>query len=974
MLDYILKININFLYIVVLSAIILVLRLFKLYYPKESNIKNLLSNENNINDNELINKYIPTNTDYETNIIKESIKVNTNKDNENYTKFSNKTVPKLKKQETINVLMNNYLKDNHEDQINQTSSNKYLNESCFNYLNKALNNNIKDNLNLMLDNDLTSNKLINKSCSNSETLSNDKEITKNEDSNSLIYIESKANNFKLKVQTTISQIRIETINYVYSQFKIIFILFVLFFCLTITIHIFFRCFSLLDILIGMILFLLGILFSFSVSTICLNLSCGYIKLLIKSIDDLNYDINSLKKNYSSLFYNYEYNLKYNYYFLSAICTDATLIILVLTNLSFFIIYFFISKMPENIVSNKYELLCFYGLGSTFSAFFARISGGIFTKGADISCDLICKDFIEDNFKENNKTSPISLADNIGDLIGDLNGSILDLLCSITEGMSAFMIIIVTSFDNISLANLIINHMFCLITTSIFIFLLLEIFIQYNNNIINKNEFNKTYESKVLNDYKLGIKENNNTIKTTKPYVSHNEKDKFINLNISRANSKKLSQKLVFTSNFSNQDFDVFEIEKDLLNRLKYQLVIMVIIIVLYIILFLPKFTNYNSIKLQNFNKFPTLFYYPTKTELMINILNGIILGYLMCYLTFYYTSQYYSTVKQITIFASISSGINIIYGLASGYFSVIFPMIVISLSIFVTHLLSGIIGLAFVVVGLCLILPVIIQYQFFGPISDVCLGLSNMVLEDNEVIEQINRLDVAGNTVSAMVKGYSTGSAGIISFTLFCSIMIKSKIYVVNLYDISSIVFIMLGTLFCCLIYSLVMKATSINAQQLIIDSKNQIYKIRKLEEYQSKFIKPDYFEFIQSSAEYSLKKAMEIAFISFIFTIILFIFSNNNILPILTGLIITGIPISISSSNSGSAWDNSKKAIQHMFDTYYLDNKIESLNIQKSNSLNNAYISDNIGDALKDIAGPAITILIKYISFLCLIIVNLLA
>jgi len=100
-------------------------------------------------------------------------------------------------------------------------------------------------------------------------------------------------------------------------------------------------------------------------------------------------------------------------------------------------------------------------------------------------------------------------------------------------------------------------------------------------------------------------------------------------------------------------------------------------------------------------------------------------------------------------------------------------------------------------------------------------------------------------------------------------------------------------------------------------------------------------------------------------------------LLPFLTGVIITGIPISISSSNSGSAWDNSKKMLEsNLFVNYFFVEDIDKFLVDKKNielkrkqSLNNAIIGDNIGDAFKDIAGPSVTILIKFIAFLCLII-----
>ena len=87
----------------------------------------------------------------------------------------------------------------------------------------------------------------------------------------------------------------------------------------------------------------------------------------------------------------------------------------------------------------FEILCGYGFGCTYSALFTRIGGGIFTKGADISCDVIGK--IEGNLFENDANNPSSIADNVGDLVGDLAGSILDILASIAETFCTVTLII-----------------------------------------------------------------------------------------------------------------------------------------------------------------------------------------------------------------------------------------------------------------------------------------------------------------------------------------------------------------------------------------------------------------------------------------------------------------------------------------------------------------------------------------------------
>ena len=107
------------------------------------------------------------------------------------------------------------------------------------------------------------------------------------------------------------------------------------------------------------------------------------------------------------------------------------------------------------------------------------------------------------------------------------------------------------------------------------------------------------------------------------------------------------------------------------------------------------------------------------------------------------------------------------------------------------------------------------------------------------------------------------------------------------------------------------------------------------------------------------------------------FISGVSGLLSFLTGIIISGIPISISFSNSGSAWDNSKKIIESTYNinlvNYENSGKDDDKELDYLRKLptKNAVVGDNIGDAFKDITGPAINILIKFSSIFSLVIVN---
>mmetsp|Transcript_8155 Transcript_8155/g.17845 ORF Transcript_8155/g.17845 Transcript_8155/m.17845 type:complete len:721 (+) Transcript_8155:87-2249(+) len=340
------------------------------------------------------------------------------------------------------------------------------------------------------------------------------------------------------------------------------------------------------------------------------------------------------------------------------------------------------------------------------------------------------------------------------------------------------------------------------------------------------------------------------------------------------------------------------------------------------------------------------------TSIMMGLWSGLLIGFV----TEYYTSHSYAPVREIAETQKQSAATGIIYGLALGYLSCIVPVLALGVTILVAHSICGMFGVALAALGMLGTMTMALTIDAYGPISDNAGGIAEMAGLPETVRGLTDCLDAAGNTTAAIGKGFAIGSAALVSLALFGAFCVRANVHHVDILNPWVFTGLLFGAMMPYAFAAWTMKSVGMAANDMVKECLSQFPKIMGPEK-----MTPDYDRCIRISTEASLREMLAPGALVILSPLVAGLgFGKNACAGLLSGALVSSVQLAISMSNTGGAWDNSKK--------YISAGGLGKEFVKGSEAHKNSVTGDTVGDPLKDTSGPALNIVMKLTAIISLV------